>query len=231
MEINASFYADIPKKVVTSWIKEFSGRDFLFSVKAPKAITHQYLKAGYDQVLPLMDKFLEDLVWPLADNGLLGRPLFQLPPFSESEELDNLLNVLLDSDLKGAEPRIEVRSGDMLNSSEVSSRIQRCGFLGVIQDSPDIAIENSLGSVGNTDYVRLHGRNAKLWNVPGSGLSRYEYLYSPAEVEGIFRILGGIKHPGDEIFIYFNNHPGGRATANAMSLQTLAGTGSRAKLF
>ncbi|MCL4342158.1 MAG: DUF72 domain-containing protein [Candidatus Thermoplasmatota archaeon] len=231
MEINSSFYSDIPRKVVSSWIGEYEGKDFLFSLKAPRSITHQYLKTGYDQVLPLMDKFLEDLVWPLKDSQILGRVLFQLPPFYGPNELDVLLDVLKDSDMRGAEPRIEVRSDSMIVSDQVFGKIEKAGYHGVIQDSPDISLETSAGAVRYTDYVRLHGRNIELWGVPGSGLGRYSYAYSDTEISNIYRILNSLQKVGDDIFIYFNNHPGGNATMNAMTMQVMTGSGNRVKLF
>ena len=231
VEINSSFYSDIPRKVVSSWIREYGRKNFLFSVKAPRTITHQYLKEGYDQSLPLMDKFLEDLIWPLKDNRILGRVLFQLPPFSGTGDLVTLLNILKDSDLRGAEVRIEVRSDSTIRSDEVFRSIEKSGYLGVIQDSPDIPIDESASKVRHSDYVRLHGRNRELWDAPGSGLGRYRYNYSEVEVSNIYSIINGLDKVGDDIFIYFNNHPGGSSTINAMSMQVLAGTGNRAKLF
>lgn len=217
--------------MVSAWVKEYGGKDFLFSLKAPRSITHQYLKDGYDQVLPLMDKFLEDLVWPLKDGKILGRVLFQLPPFYGLNELDTLLDALRDSDLRGAEPRIEVRSDSMIVSGQVFREIEKTGYHGVIQDSPDISIETSAQAVRETDYVRLHGRNTELWDVPGSGLGRYRYSYSDAEISNIYTVLNSLERVGDDIFIYFNNHPGGSSTLNAMTMQVMAGSGSRVKLF
>ncbi len=230
VELNSSFYGDISQKLLRSWINRFSGTSFLFSVKAPRTITHESISRGTEEAIFLMDKFLEDLIWPLRDAGILGMTLFQIPPFYGENELRNLVSVLQDSDTGEINPRIEVRNIGLMGKESLSgtSASLNAGF--VIPDSPDFRIDTNIIVKKNWDYVRLHGRNASMWGGKGQGMARYDYLYSPDELRSIWETIR--THSADDIFIYFNNHPGGKATRNALLMMDMAGVkADRTKLF
>ncbi len=230
VELNSSFYGDISPKLLNSWIRRFSGTGFRFSVKAPRTMTHEAISQGSEQALFLMDKFLEDTVWPMRDSGILGMTLFQIPPFYGEKEINNLSSVFDDSDINGINPRVEIRNTDILNSiTSVKSILNRNSGL-VIPDSPDFLIDSGNVLQENWDYVRLHGRNISSWDSKGQGMARYDYLYTEDELRSIWTAIS--KHSADDIFVYFNNHPGGRATRNAILMMDLAGVkGDRTKLF
>ncbi len=221
VELNSSFYGDISHKLLESWIKRFSGSAFQFSVKAPRTITHESISRGTEEALFLMDKFLEDLIWPLRDSGILGMTLFQLPPFYGESELRNLISVIQDSDAGEIKPRIEVRNIDLMGKESLSATLTsvKTGF--VIPDSPDFSIDSSISTNEKWDYVRLHGRNVSMWGGKSQGMARYDYLYSEDQVRSIWKTIE--KHSADDIFIYFNNHPGGKATRNALLMMDMAG--------
>ncbi|AHC16612.1 DUF72 domain-containing protein [Salinispira pacifica] len=69
--------------------------------------------------------------------------------------------------------------------------------------------------------VRLHGRNSSNW-WQGNNVSRYDYLYSPEEIQEIAgeiqRIAAAL--PGEDglLIISFNNHHKGQAVQNAREL-------------
>ena len=73
VEINSSFYRKHQRKSYQRWARS-TPSDFLFSVKIPKAITHDARLANCE---PLLDSFVEE-VTGLGDK--LGVLLVQLPP-------------------------------------------------------------------------------------------------------------------------------------------------------
>ena len=66
-------------------------------------------------------------------------------------------------------------------------------------------------------YARFHGRNRAAW-WQGDNATRYDYLYSAAELEEwvprLERLLARVKIA----LAIFNNHPGGQAVSNARQL-------------
>jgi uncharacterized protein YecE (DUF72 family) len=73
------------------------------------------------------------------------------------------------------------------------------------------------GVVGDTAYVRLHGRNEKGWLVNGLD-TRYDYLYNARELREIARRLAALGEKAKHITVIFNNTTGGKAIANALQL-------------
>lgn len=67
VEVDSSFYRAPSKSMVAGWIRA-TGPDFKFSLKVPKAVTHDRRLAGAEK------EFLEfvDLVGPIARAGKLG---------------------------------------------------------------------------------------------------------------------------------------------------------------
>ena len=56
-------------------------------------------------------------------------------------------------------------------------------------------------------YVRLHGRNAATWNARGGSASdRFDYLYSPEELEEWVEPLRGLGAKAEEVYVLFNNN-------------------------
>ncbi|RMD50656.1 MAG: DUF72 domain-containing protein, partial [Ignavibacteria bacterium] len=83
--------------------------------------------------------------------------------------------------------------------------------------------------VGNEAvYVRFHGRNEEAWKKSLADYgkkqtyqersARYDYLYSPGELAEISIKLKEVFNKAKKIFIIMNNHPQGKAVANAFEL-------------
>jgi len=74
----------------------------------------------------------------------------------------------------------------------------------------------------DTGYIRLHGRNRKDWFRSGAGRdARYDYLYSPGEMEEWSTRAGGMIGRVGSLFIITNNHFRGQALANALHLKSI----------
>lgn len=75
--------------------------------------------------------------------------------------------------------------------------------------------------IGTSAYIRLHGRNAGAWychDDSPNGFSRYDYEYSDAELNEFVPVIKAaiveVKRPQ----VFFNNHPKGNGTKNAIQL-------------
>ena len=68
-------------------------------------------------------------------------------------------------------------------------------------------------------YVRLHGRNAARWWSHEEADDRYDYLYTPAELQPFANAARRASAAGRRVVMYLNNHFSAKAVANAAVLQ------------
>ncbi|RZK01522.1 MAG: DUF72 domain-containing protein, partial [Flavobacterium sp.] len=120
IEINASFYKMPTEKSLNKWFEE-SAEDFLFTMKAPRLITH-YKK---------LNDCKEDIdnFYQLVSNGLkekLGCVLFQFPPsFSFTQERLEKITLLLAPTVKNV---VEFRHSSWWNE-EVFNELSAKGII------------------------------------------------------------------------------------------------------
>ena len=67
--------------------------------------------------------------------------------------------------------------------------------------------------------MRLHGRNAEQWWTHDHPDDRYNYLYSPGEIDGFADTVATVRRLVQKIYVYLNNHFAGKAVANAATLR------------
>jgi uncharacterized protein YecE (DUF72 family) len=149
MEINSSFYRPHKNETWRRW-SETVPADFQFSVKAPKAITHE---AKLDCGLEALLSFLEQISL-LGER--LGPVLIQLPPSLELEpaiaqKFLSLLRANYSGDVV-CEPRhrtwFEKRANDLLKEFAISR---------VAADPACVPDAANPGGEENLVYFRLHG--------------------------------------------------------------------------
>jgi uncharacterized protein YecE (DUF72 family) len=151
---------------------------------------------------------------PLRESGKLGGILFQLPPYVvwKQSSLDYLewAREQLGSDAMLVEPRHrswfeeDVRA-DLLRWLEE----ERMSW--VVVDAPKVDAKNvpaTLVAVTSPlAYVRLHGRNARTWNVRGgSAAERFDYLYREDELREWVPALRELSDEAQEAYAFFNNN-------------------------
>lgn len=98
--------------------------------------------------------------------------------------------------------------------------------------------------IGPNAYIRLHGRNANAWYTAspeqngcayaeGANVNkfhsckrresdvsgRYDYEYSEGELKEFVPVVHVASEEGRKVQVYFNNHPNGNGTKNAMQLR------------
>ncbi|WP_406825933.1 DUF72 domain-containing protein [Pedobacter sp. KACC 23697] len=197
IEINSTFYKMPTLKSLHKWYDE-SADDFLFTIKAPRLITHNQQLRECKQ---LINDFYEAIQSGLREK--LGCVLFQFPPkFDYSKERLNLLIENLNSDFKNV---VEFRHISWFNE-EIYKKLAKNNitFSGQSYPSalPDDAIRNT-----ETIYYRFHGKPV---------LYKSEY-----DIKVINDFKNQIGDKEKEVFVYFNNTWGVGALHNAKQLQEL----------
>ena len=223
VEVNASFYALPRADHALRWLREVETTPgFRFTAKLLGAFTHEALPARETDFEALAHAWLEG-VEPLRASGKLAAVLVQFP-----------VGFRAGPDAFARLERIESAFGHLPLVLELRHRswferatLQRVEALGVslaridlppAKDHPP-ADAPTLGPVG---YLRVHGRNAATWFARDAGRDqRYDYLYTPPEVEELARATKRLAHGVDETYVITNNHFRGQAVANALELRSL----------
>ncbi|MCZ4244426.1 DUF72 domain-containing protein [Pedobacter punctiformis] len=197
IEVNSTFYKMPAQKSFEKWYNE-SPDHFLFTIKAPRLITH-YKQLDDCKVL-LTDFYLA------LNEGLrekLGCVLFQFPPkFSFSEERLALILKNLNPDFRNV---IEFRHKswwqvaifDALKKENII--FSGASFPG---DLPDEVIQNT-----DAVYYRFHGKPV---------LYKSEY-----DIKVLLDFVNQIPKSTKQVFVYFNNTWGTGALNNSKQLQAM----------
>lgn len=195
-EMNGTFYKFPTLKIMQNWYAR-SPEGYLFSVKAPKIITHfkKFTDCG---------KELADF-YTVCREGLqekLACVLFQLPPsFAYDDEKLKRITNALDPEFRNV---IEFRHESWWNET-VYKALSDSDIVFCNVSYPDLP--ESIVKTTKTCYFRFHG-NRKLFY---SG-------YSGGELENIRQQIstGGFK----QAFVYFNNTASIEGIRNAMLFKT-----------
>ena len=183
-------------------------------------------------------RFLEALE-PLRSAGKLGGILFQFPSYVvyKDRSLDYLRWAR--EQLGDDEMLVEFRHVSWFDDDhreETLRFLEQLGATHVVVDAPRIEgaknlVSTVLALTSPTLYVRFHGRNADTWNKRGGSASeRFDYLYTPPELEEWVDPLRELAGQAQHAYAFFNNNatsPDGRggrmaqAAANAKELQRL----------
>lgn len=200
IEINSSFYKQPSLKSFAAWY-DTSGADFLFSIKAPRTITHYN---RFKHAHELVNDFYQ-----VAAEGLkekLGCILFQMPPSFVYTEAN--LDGILESLQPGFNNVAEFRHISWWRE-DVMEILQKNNitFSGVSHPSalPDEIIDNN-----SIIYYRFHGKPVL-----------FKSLYSLAEIKSFAAALLKTNKPS---FVYFNNTWGTSALINAGQLKNYLNT-------
>ncbi len=198
VELNTTFYRFPTVESFHKWYKK-SPAGFLFSVKAPKLITH--LKRFND-----CEQLVSDL-YSACEHGLrdkLACILFQLPSGIQysKEKLQQIITCLKPEFKNVIEFRHKSWWTKKVYDHLAENKITFCSVSH--PDLPDTIIANT-----STVYLRLHG-------IP-------EIFNSGYSDEQLAQLYGSIlkKKKMKECYVYFNNTAGNEAILNAQQFQKL----------
>ncbi|MFH0853840.1 MAG: DUF72 domain-containing protein [bacterium] len=230
VEVNVTFYRFIPPNFTQKWINE-TPDGFQFAFKLNKAFTHPGLMdknsdtAGKQEVRATLEALA-----PAKQADKLGPLLIQFPAsFQATEKNVKHLQAVLDL-FPSIRKAVELRHNSWNTIEKNLTKIIAGTNTALVQiDEP--TFPNSIKPFEiNYDfaYFRLHGRNAKDWWNPKSPEDRYNYLYSDKELRPIARNVLERRKKGKDVYLFANNHFGGKAVANSIHLQKLLGQPNQA---
>ena len=234
-EVNSTFYSMPVEATVNSWIEKTAGlKQFEFSVKLPRSISHELLPSGnIDLAAAEVDCFADVCLTPLRKAERLGAVLLQLPPdFRYSgESLSHLQELLARMTKHGCDVAVEFRDRSWLSAGMEQLRTEAVVTLSsmncssVFVDSPAFPATHTL--TGDHAYIRFHGRNRDIWyggaKEEDGRINRYDYLYSRGQLETWIPGVRLLAAEARVVRIYFNNHGRGKAAKNAMEFMDMMG--------
>jgi uncharacterized protein YecE (DUF72 family) len=217
-EINTTFYNIPSNRVVSNWVKN-TPKDFLFSVKLPRTITHDY-KLNLDECSETLYSFF-DSITPIHESGKLLAILIQLPPsFSRllhfkafKEFIENWPSVFSDHKCNTV---IEFRHLSWMKE-EVFSYLKGNNLTYCIVIEPKLPPRMDI-TTSEFAYIRFHGYGKEIW---------FDYLFSKDEIIRWALKLRDVVNTTERVGIYFNNHFSGYAVKNALMLMEELGIPKR----
>ena len=208
-EINTTFYNIPPIKIVRNWVKK-TPENFRFSLKIPKAITHD-AKLELNRCLKLLDIFLKS-IQPLINSEKLLAFLVQLPPFFKKEDNFADLKDFIEEwplDYKNDEPYLVIEFRDLSwMDNEVFDYLKKYNltYCAVIEPllPPRMDITNK-----DFSYIRFHGYGRNPW---------FDYEFKEEEIMKWSLKIKDVIDNSNKIGIYFNNHFSGYAVKNSLMM-------------
>ncbi len=235
VEVNSTFYRHFTPDVGEKWLTEVDNNPgFVFIIKLFREFTHgREYEDNFEQNRRIVLSFLE----PFIERKKLGGVLVQFSEFfRDSDSSRNKISRLFDN-FANIELFLELRHGSWYSGAG-KEFVKGLGANVVAVDEP--ALEGMVGfdtgMMGRTGYIRLHGRNAEMWKESrrqlgrkdamasttgreeGDRNARYNYLYSGIELDEIEKKILAVKEKCERIYVVANNHPMGKAVANALEL-------------
>lgn len=198
-ELNSTFYNFPTARSLHAWYQK-SPDGFLFSVKAPKLITHNKKLVGCEREIAEFYAACRD---GLQDK--LGYALFQFPPsFHYSRERLDLIVTQLRSDIQLV---IEFRHESWWNEEVYRAFIQH-NLIFCSVNHP--LLPTAIIATATTGYLRLHGNPTLFYSE-----------YSNDELKHLYDEIRGTKNL-HKMLVYFNNTASEAGIVNALTMKHLA---------
>jgi uncharacterized protein YecE (DUF72 family) len=260
VEANSTYYRLPDEPMVANWAERVP-EGFVMHVKAFGMMTRHPVKADVlppdlQEGAPVDDRGRIDRpprelraevfarfhasLEPLRSAGKLGGILLQFPSYIVYKPQSFEYLEWAKERLRGDQMLVEFRHRSWLeeeNRAHVLSFLEDLGASYVIVDAPKTDAKNLVPTVialtHPLGYIRMHGRNAKTWNVRGkSAAERFDYLYSEEELQEWTGPLQELAEQSQELYVMLNNngrspapdHPKGwasQAPTNALMLKQL----------
>jgi uncharacterized protein YecE (DUF72 family) len=217
VEINSTYYV-IPHSSVFYNLNLKTPKNFEFIIKLNKASTHERDDKGNSV------KNLIQAVQPLIDSNKFSGFLMQFPYSFKNTPVNRTYIVETKKYTANFPLFVEFRNWTW-NDENVFDMLRKNNINYVNVDQPKLSglLEPQTEVTGELSYVRFHGRNGENW-WKGTNQTRYDYLYSKAELDEWLIKLSKILKKSMKTYIFFNNHPQGKAIQNAKLLKKLLET-------
>jgi uncharacterized protein YecE (DUF72 family) len=198
VEINSSFYKPHRPQTYARWAASVPAH-FRFSVKVPKAVTHE---ACLRDAEALLEQFASE-AGQLGDK--LGCLLVQLPP---KQEFDAAVAAAFFDQLHAVLPCMVACEGRHPSwfGAEATALMRERGVVRVMADPP-AGQDGPHEPTTDTAYIRLHGTPRV-----------YYSSYPPDFLDRLARYLAAQTAAGSNVWCIFDNTAGGEAVPNALDL-------------
>ncbi|MCK9378409.1 MAG: DUF72 domain-containing protein, partial [Syntrophobacterales bacterium] len=197
--------------------------DFRFTAKVWQVFTHA-------RRLPAADLAqFQDGLAPLLNAGKLGALLAQFPYSFHNTEENRAYLLKLRAALQNFPLAVEVRHRSWQHRAVREFLAQaHLDFCNIDQPMVSYPMGATRWVTGPRGYLRCHGRRKEAWFEFGDDRgARYDYLYSPEELEDLAARARELMEKAAETYVIFNNHPAGQAVANALELISLLHPGHK----
>jgi uncharacterized protein YecE (DUF72 family) len=214
VELNVTYYT-IPKANTFERLVQKTPDDFEFIIKTNQETTHRR-KENEAAIKNLLES-----VKPVIEANKFRGFLAQFPYSFKNNEQNRKYLVQTRSLLRGHELFVEFRH-DSWNKQQISSFLESNDIGYVNVDEPNLnglLPAQSIVSSKNA-YIRFHGKNSKDW-WDGQGSARYDYEYQQNELQDWMVQISSILKKAFKTYIFFNNHPGGKAPKNAKQMMKI----------
>lgn len=229
-EINTSFYGHIRPKTGKQWCDLVSEVNpaFEFTAKLFRSFTHAAGAVLQSTSVATINPTAEDEknaragLDSISAEGRLGALLIQFPiSFKNSDENRDYMQTLIER-FREYPLVVEVRHATW-DDPEILSRFvaERVAFCNIDQPLLGRAVRSTEHATSNIGYVRLHGRNYKEWFQSDNRDDRYNYLYTPKELEPWKEKIERLGEKVEKTFAVTNNHYKGKAAVNALELKQM----------
>lgn len=214
-EINATYYT-LPKPAVMESMARKTGPGFLFAVKANRQMTHE--RENNEEVF----KVFREMLTPLIDLGKMGCVLAQFPnSFRFNDQNRDYVETFREwlGDLPVV---IEFRNAGWLRE-DVFGWLRSHGLGYCCVDEPPLPnlIPPIAEATSKIAYVRFHGRNKEKWWQHEHAYQRYDYSYSPEELEEWLPKIRYLDQTAERTFVFANNHWRGQAVSTIRQLRMM----------
>jgi uncharacterized protein YecE (DUF72 family) len=229
-EINTSFYGHIQPKTGAQWCESVAevNPGFEFTAKLFRSFTHAPGAVLQSTSASTLNPLEEDETKAkagldsIASRGKLGALLMQFPiSFKNTEENREYLERLI-ARFREYPLVMEVRHLTWDDSTMLANLAARnVAFCNIDQPWLGRAIRATEHATAPVAYVRLHGRNYKEWFQSDNRDDRYNYLYTPKQLEPWKEKIDRLAQKAEKTFAVTNNHYKGKAAVNALELKQM----------
>jgi uncharacterized protein YecE (DUF72 family) len=216
VEVRSTFWDEsLRAEDARQWVDAVApNKAFLFAIKLHASFTHKR------HVKPQVTKNVRSVLVELNRCDRLGALLVQFPYTFTNTSANRFHIVKLSEIFSGFPMHVEFRH-ETWNQPSLMSFLAENGLRPVSADLPRIRqyMPFITGQLGESAYLRLHGRNEKGWLLNGMD-TRYDYLYNSKELRELVRRLQALSVKCNDITVICNNTTNGKAIANAFQLMS-----------
>jgi uncharacterized protein YecE (DUF72 family) len=218
VELNSTYYA-LPSQKAIAGLFNKTSKNFEFSVKANKGMTHDLVCKDTGKVIDNKDVFskFKYSIDPLVKENKFACVLMQFPYSfhlgkQTVEYIKNCKELLYPLPVV-----VEFRNREW-HKIETFELLKKMDIGYCVVDEPHLKGLMPFCPVSTSEigYFRFHGRNPNWFDSPLS--VRYDYLYNGSELKSFIEPVKDVNKKVKKTLVYFNNCHAGSAAKNAIQL-------------